>query len=53
MLGVRQRSCRVSVADWHGVEHTVEVTAGSVYEEWPSHSPFSEETSGLARLELA
>src|SRR5229473_3580692 len=26
------RSCKVSLADVNGIEHTVEVTAGSVYE---------------------
>src|SRR6266705_2989473 len=32
MAAVALLTCKVSVADLQGVEHTVEVTAGSVYE---------------------
>ena len=33
-------TCKVSVVDLQGVEHTVEVTAGSVYEAIPSDRIF-------------
>ena len=49
MSAVALRTCKVSVADLEGIEHSVEVTAGTLYEAVAAALAAFREDEGLAR----